>query len=158
MDENLARWIFASIAKHFRLVASGLSLPYFVEGVDERDETTMRENHVELRITGPFIREYSKNYFKASVPVNAFFTERMAMSGADAYDIVRWCGKFQSVMLDPVPVYKYGPGPGDDNSLIGCLKPTGSNDNMARIYHFGQVSKEDRIRQSEVDILYWMEV
>lgn len=158
MDENLARWIFASIAKHFSTVASGLSLPYFVEGIDERDDATMRENHVELRITGPFIREYGKDYYKVSVPVNVLFTEQMAIAGADAYNIVRWCGKFQSVMLEPVPVYKYGSGVPDDGTLVGCLTPTGSPDNMARVYHFGQVSKEDRIRQSEVDVLYWMEI
>ena len=158
MDENLARWIFASIAKHFQPVATGLNLPYFVEGIDERDDSTMRENHVELRITGPFIREYGHNYYKASVTVNLIFTEQMAIAGADAYNIVRWCGKFQSVMLEPIPIYRYGSGADDDGSLVGCLTITGSTDNMVRVYHFGQVSKEDRIRQSEVDALYGFEL
>lgn len=158
MDENLARWIFASVAKHFATTASGLSLPYFVEGIDERDETTMRVDHVELRVTGPFIREFSNGYYKAQVAVNALFTKQMAIAGADAYDIVRWCGKFQTEMLSPIPVYRYGTGVDDDKSLVGCLVNGGSKDDMVRVYHFGQVNKEDRVRQSEVDALYGMEI
>ena len=158
MDENLARWIFASVANHFSSVASGLSLPYFVEGVDERDETTMRVDHVECRVTGPFIKEASRDWYTIDVGINFLFTKQMDVSGADAYDIVRWTGKFMNIMLDPVPIYKYGPGAGDNGSLIGCLIVKKNRNEAVRIYHFGQISKEDRIRQSEVDALYGMEL
>lgn len=158
MDENLARWIFASIASHFVSVASGLSLPYFVEGLDERDETTMRVDHVELRVTGPFIKEVSNNWHTVDVGINFLMTKQMDISGADAYDIIRWTGKFMSVMLEPVPIYKKGSGVGDDGSLIGCLVVKKSKNEAVRIYHFGQISMEDRIRQSEVDALYGMEL
>lgn len=160
MDENLARWIFASIAFHFKSVASGLNLPYFVEGVDERDESTMRVDHAELRVTGPFIKEISKGYYTVDVGVNFLLTQRMAIAGADAYAIVRWCGEFQHTMLEPVPIYKYGPDTlgVDDGSLIGCLVVKKGPNEAVRVFHFGQISKEDRIRQSEVDALYGMEL
>jgi len=158
MDENLARWIFASVAKHFATTASGLSLPYFVEGIDERDETTMRVDHVECRVMGPFIKETSRNWHTVDVGINFLFTKQMDIAGADAYDIVRWTGKFMNVMLAPVPVYKYGPGVDDDDSLVGCLVVKKQRNEAVRIYHFGQISKEDRIRQSEVDALYGMEL
>ena len=82
----------------------------------------------------------------------------MDIAGADAYDIVRWTGKFQNVMLEPIPIYKNGPGAGDDSSLIDCLVVKKNRNEAVRIYHFGQISKEDRIRQSEVDALYGMEL
>jgi len=158
MDENLARWIFASVAKHFSTVASGLSLPYFVEGIDERDDTTQRVDHVECRVTGPSIKEVSRNWYKVEVGINFLMTKQMAIAGADAYDIVRWTGTFANAMLEPVPVYKYGPGTGDDKSLIGCLVIKKDRAEAVKIWHFGQISMEDRIKQSEVDALYGMEL
>jgi len=158
MDENLARWIFTSVAFHFKSVASGLALPYFVDGVHERDEDTQREDHVECRVTGPFIKEHSKGWYTADVGINFFFTKQMAIAGADAYDIVRWSGAFQTVMLEPVPLYKYGPSVGDDDSFIGCLRVKKDRNEAVRIYHFGQISKEDRLKQSEVDALYGMDL
>ncbi len=155
MNENLARWIFASIAKHFESTANGLSLPYFVEGVDERTDEEMRADHIELRVTGPFVKEVSHNYWTVDVPVNVLFTAQMVMGGADAYNIVRWCGVFQNKMLDPIPVYKFGDDP---NTSIGCLKPKKNSSEAVRVYHFGQLSKDDRVRQSEVDALYSMEL
>lgn len=153
MDENLARWIFASVAKHFESTASGLSLPYFVEGVDERTDDEMRADHVELRVTGPFIKEVSHNYWTVDVVVNFLFTSQMNLSGADAYNIVRWCGKFQNIMLDPIPVYKFGDEP---STLVGCLVNKNNSAEAVRVYHFGQLDKDNRIRQSEVDALYGM--
>lgn len=153
MNENLARWIFASIAKHFESTAAGLSLPYFVEGVDERTDDQMRADHVELRVTGPFIKEVSHNYWTVDVAVNFLFTSQMTIGGADAYNIQRWCGVFQDAMLDPIPIYQFGDSP---TTLIGCLVDKNGSADAVRVYHFGQLDKDNRIRQSEVDALYGM--
>jgi len=158
MDENLARWIFASIAKHFEPVASGLTLPYFVDGVDERDETTMRVSHAELRVTGPFVKEISNGYHSVDVGINILLTQQMDIAGADSYSIVRWAGQFQNTMLAPIPIYKYGTGAGDDDSLVGCIVVKKGKNEAVRVYHFGQISKDDRIKQSEVDALYGMDL
>jgi len=153
MDENLARWIFASIAKHFESVASGLSLPLVVEGVDEKSDDNTRADHAELRLTGPFVREVSKNYWAVDMQVNVLLSAQMVLGGADAYNIVRWCGKFQSVMLDPIPVFQYGDSPA---TFVGCLLPKGNSAEAVRVYHFGQLDKDNRVRQSEVDAVYEM--
>ena len=153
MNENLARWIFASVAKHFEPVASGLSLPYFVEGVDERADDEMRADHVELRVTGPFIKEVSHNYWTVDVVVNVLFTSQMVLGGADAYNIVRWCGTFQNAMLEPIPIYQFGDSP---STLVGCLVSKNSSAEAVRVYHFGQLDRDNRVRQSEVDALYGM--
>jgi len=80
----------------------------------------------------------------------------MLMSQENAYDIVQWGGILQEAMLEPIPIYKYGSNPGDDESLIGCLTLRKSRGDSIRLIHFGQISREDRIRQAAVDGRYEM--
>ena len=154
--KNLPRWIFASLADHFKVVAATIPLTYFVEGVDEREPTTMRQNHCEFRTTGPFIKEVGNGTYKVEVVVNIMLTNLMEMSGEDAYAIVQWAGTFQEALLQHIPVYKYGTGAEDDSSLIGCLFAKAGAYEAVRVYHFGQIDKTDRVRQSEVDAVLEM--
>lgn len=154
MDENLARWIFISVVKHFNTVVTGLSLPYFVEGVDERSDGEMRADHVELRLTGPGVLEAGGKHY-ARVTINFLCTALMDMAGADSWRIVQWTGVLQNEMLQPIPIYKYGTGADDDQSLIGCLRV---DKNRVNVYHFGQLDKDTRVRQSEVDATFSMDI
>jgi hypothetical protein len=151
MDVNLARWIVASIAVYFQPVADSLSLLYFVEGIDERDSDTMRTEHVEVRVNGPNVREVSKNYWRVHIDINILLIDYMKMSSENAYDINQWGGKFLAAMTDPIPIYRFGSGGDDDDSLIGCLTQRKGFAEPAKLIHFGQISKEDRIRQAMVD-------
>lgn len=155
MDENLARWIEISIAKHFEAIATGLSLPYLVDGVDERDDEQW-EDHVEQRITGPQYRDLGSKY-EVVIGINFLFTALMDMAGADSYRLNRWTGKFAEEMIEPIPVYKYGTDPGDDQSYIGCFMLKNTKANGVNVYPFGQLDKDHRVRQSEVDAVYYME-
>jgi hypothetical protein len=157
MDKNLARWIFQSIVVHFQSTASGLSLPYYVEGIDEMDDDVQRANHVELRITGPTIKEVSNGYFTVDVAINLLFTKQMETQDADVFDLQQWTGEFASVMLDPVPIYKKGTGADDDDSLIGCLEVKKSDNEAVRVWHFGRLDKDTRVNQSVCDALYGMD-
>jgi len=156
MDKNLTRWIFQSIAKHFKSVADGLALPYFVEGVDERSEADMREDHVELRVTGPVLKELSKGYWHIKATVNFLLTQRMRMSGADAFSIIQWAGEFADAMTKPIPIYKLGTSVEDTGELIGCLQVRKNRADAVHVYHFGQIKTDIRVRFSEVDALYEM--
>jgi len=156
MNENLARWVFASIADYFSTIVTGINLPLLVEGVDERESEKMRGDHAELRVNGPFVRELSKNYWRIWVDINILLTNMMSMSQENAYDIAQWGGTFQEAMLKPIPIYKYGSNPSDDESLIGCLTLRKSKGDSVRLIHFGQISREDRIRQAAVDGRYEM--
>ncbi|KPK52074.1 MAG: hypothetical protein AMS22_09865 [Thiotrichales bacterium SG8_50] len=151
MNENLARWTAASINVYFKTVADTIGLTYFVEGVDERDSGTMLAEHAELRLSGPFIREVSNGYWRIHVDVNVMLTDQMKMSTEGAYDIHDWGGAFLAAMLEPIPVYRLGAGVEDDDSLIGCLTQRKGFSEPVRLIHFGQVSREDRIRQAVVD-------
>ena len=156
MDENLARWIFQSLASHFNSVADGISLLYFVDVIDERYNDTMQENHVELRVSGPEMKEVSKGYYTIKVIVNFLFTKNMNEVSADAFDLIQWTGVFANAMLQPTPIYKKGDGLEDDGTLIGCLQVHKGRNEAVRVFHFGQLDKNTRIRQSEVDALYGM--
>jgi hypothetical protein len=141
----------ASIAVYFKDVADTLSLTFFVEGVDEREPDTMRQEHAELRVSGPYVRELSYNYWRVHIDINIMLTDYMKMSTEDAYDINRWGGAFLVAMMDPIPIFRLGTGAGDDGSLVGCLTQRKGFAEPARLIHFGQVSREDRIRQAVVD-------
>lgn len=156
MDENLARWIEISLAKHFEPFATGLSLPYFVEGVDERDDEQW-EDHVEQRFSGPQYREIGNGKYEVTIVVNFLFTALMDMAGADSYRLNRWTGKFAKEMIEVIPVYKYGTDPGDDASFIGCFQLKNTKAGGVNVYPFGQLEKDHRVRQSEVDASYYMD-
>lgn len=151
MDENLARWIESSIAVYFSAVATALSLTLFVEGIDERSEDTMNQEHAELRVNGPYIKELSKDYWQIHVDINILLVDYMKMSNENAYDINNWGGKFLVAMTTPIPIYRFGDGVDDDDSLIGCLKPRIDFSEPVRLVHFGQVNRVNRIRQAGVD-------
>jgi surface protein len=151
--KNVPRWIFASVAEHFRVIAAANNIPYFVEGIDERDSDSMTNSHVECRVTGPGIKEIGNGYYHITPTINFLLTSNMDMTG-DAYEIIRWAGILQEAMLAPIPIYKYGTGPKDTGQFLGCLRLKGDSNSQANLYHFGQMSPVDRIRQSEVDAVY----
>lgn len=156
LDENLARWVFASISVYFKSIADGLNLPILVDGVDERDPDVMGKDHVELRVNGPFVREVSHGCWRTWTDINILLTDRMAMTQEDAFGLMRWGGEFEQAMTERIPIYKYGPDPGDDGSLLGCLTHRKGSAESIRLVHFGQISREDRIRQAVVDGRYEM--
>lgn len=151
MNVNLARWTMASIAVYFKAVSDNISLTFFVEGVDEREEDTMRTEHAELRINGPFVREISHGYWRVHLDINVLLTDQMKMSTEDAYNINRWGGEFLKAMTENIPIYRFGTGADDDGTLVGCLTQRTGFSEPARLIHFGQISREDRIRQAAVD-------
>ena len=144
--KNLPRWLFASLAQNLKTVADANTIPYFVEGVYEREAEFMEVSHVEFRSTGPNTKEISKDYYHVEVVANILFTSFMDTE-PNAYTIVQWGGIFQEALLAPIPIYKLGAGPDDTGDLIDCLKIR----KAVSLYHFGQVSKADRVRQSELN-------
>ena len=78
------------------------------------------------------------------------------MSREDAYGIMRWSGKFEQAMTERIPVYKHGSDSVDDGSLIGCLTIRKSRAESVKLIHFGQISREDRLRQVMMDSRYEM--
>ncbi len=152
INPNWARWIMASVAKHFAPTATALNIPMLVDGIDDRSTEVMEENHAEMRLTGPFVQKQSRNIYRIDVDVNILLTN--LMQAENAYDLQTWCGQFQEAAQGPINVYKWGSEVGDDGTYVFCLTPRKSRMDMIRVLHFGQIGKVDRIRQSMIDVRY----
>ena len=152
MNVNMPRWIFSSMSEHFRTVASGLSLPYFVEGVDEEQALDFQRDSSLFRMDGPITQQGSAGYEWYKVEFQILLTDLVATTNDNAYDIYVWAGAFQGSMLnDSLPVYRYGTGAEDDQSLIGCLEPDTSVKNNVRVASYGMIDRDWRIRQASVN-------
>jgi len=158
-NPNWARWVFASVATYLKGVAESENLLCLVEGLDERTTEFMASSdRCEVRITGPFTREVSRNYFKVEVVANVLFTSTFG-EAKNQYDILKTIGIFHEAMDGAIAVYRYGEDPGDDEDvLVGCLTPASGRNDSVRVLHFGQVDLTTKVKQSMVDARYVMEI
>jgi len=158
-NPNWARWVFASVATFLKQVAQSQQLPVLVEGLDDRTTEFMEAtDRCEIRVTGPFTKELSHNYFQIEVVVNVLFLSRYEEQ-KNQYAIIQKMGVFHEAMDGAIAVYKYGNQPGDDeHTLLGCLSPVQGRNDAIRVMHFGQITPTDRIKQSMVDARYRMEI
>jgi hypothetical protein len=53
-------------------------------------------------------------------------------------------------------IYRYGTGPDNDSSFLGCLTPRPGKSDSIRVIHFGQLNTTDRLKQGMVDARYVM--
>ncbi len=158
-NPNWARWVFASVATYLKQVAQSQQIPVLVEGLDDRTTEFMEAtDRCEIRITGPFTKELSHNYFQIEVLVNVLFLSRYEEQ-KNQYAIIQKMGVFHEAMDGAIAVYEYGSQPGDDeHALVGCLSPFQGRNDAIRVMHFGQITPTDRIKQSMVDARYRMEL
>lgn len=154
-----ASWIFASLASYLKGVATDNQIKVLIEGVDDRtDEIMQATEHVEIAITGPFTRELSRNYYELKVGVRVLIQSRMDNPPKSRYSPQRIAGIYHAAMDAAIAIYRYGTNPEDDQSHLGCLLPLNDKNNPIKVYHFGQMSPTDRLRQSMVDCWYRMEL
>ena len=158
-NPNWARWVFASVATYLTEVAKEQHLPALVEGLDDRTKEFMEAtDRCEVRITGPFTKEMSHDYYHIEVIVNVLFLSRYEEQ-KNRYAVLQKIGIFHEAMDGPIAVYKYGNEPGDDEQeLVGCLSPVQGRNVAIRVLHFGQVNLTDRLKQSMIDAHYQMEL
>ena len=158
-NPNWARWVFASVATYLKGIANSEHLAVLIEGLDDRTTEFMEAtDRCEVRITGPFTKELSHNYFRIEVVVNVLFLSRYEEE-KNQYALMQKIGVFHEAMDGAFAVYKYGNEPGDDeHALVGCLSPVQGRNDAIRVMHFGQVDPTNRIKQSMVDVRYVMEI
>lgn len=160
------RWLFASIAVHLRDVAEEAGLPSLVEHLEDRSMTFMNAtDRAELRITGPFTQELSKGFHRVQMDINVLLTSHYGPSTKNGYDIHRYAGLFHEALTMPIPVWNYGDLTGDFSEddpdsqvFLGCLLPRPGKNDMTRVYHFGQTTQTDKLKQTAVDARYYIEL
>lgn len=147
------RWIVASIAKHFYGYKGTYHL--YIEG-DERD-TDELQDFAELRTDGPFITRVCKQLMFLDVEVNLLI--QSLMDPKDLYAGAKAVGVFARGFTNSINVYKYGNGPNDDDSLLGCLViRTKRNENTVDIGNFGIIHQDTRITQFTIEGHYRLEL
>ncbi len=157
MSENWPRYVFASIADYLKTVAQGESLLALVEGLDERTDAFMQAtDRAEIRITGPVVREPAHASYILYVDVSVLLVSRYQ---DNAYNLLIYAGAFYDALRTVIPVWNYGNLPGDygDNPIqLGCLtlRPGSAVD----VIHRGQVDPVQKIRMSEVNAKFMMEI
>lgn len=153
-QSNLPRWVTASCAQFFKL-RIGDQANLFLEGQERRTEALSQ--WLEFRLDGPYVVELSQNYFKVNIEINMLCVAQIDLT--DFYKIHKLAG----IALDcfvAIPIYKYGDGPDDDQSLIDCMIITRSTDQREaiRVSHFGRVNPDQKILQSSVEGHYHLYV
>lgn len=157
INPNWARWVAASLAVYYKVVADAIGIKLLVEGIDEREAEKMEFDRAELRVNGPFILQSSPSDFQLDVDSNILLTDLMTGEAENSYNLMTWAGYFQQAAGKSIPVYRYGPDTGgvDDGSWVGCLSARGRKSGPD-LYHFGQISTNDRVRQAAVDTQHRM--
>lgn len=152
-DPNWPRWVQASVADHFKTAATAQQYPALVEGIDERLTEFMEStNRIEIRVNGPYIKEWNKGYWQFLVTANILIFSYMGGSSPNAYEGTEMAGFMAQAASQSIPVYKYGIGVDDDQSLIGCLTLRRGDDESVKVFHFGEIDRENRLRQFGVDV------
>lgn len=155
MNEKWAQWIHASIANYCKPFATGLSVAYLAEELQDRSSDFQESpDRAELRINGPFVTQTGPDQWYATVRINVLVSSHMEGEAKNAYRLDRILGEYQKALGEAIPVFKYGPDAEDDGTPIGCLDFL----DEVKVFHFGVVHATDRVREGAVTAGYFIEL
>jgi len=146
VNVNWSRWIFASITKHFYDNLNA-SLKVYVEGqrrVNLRDQ----ENFCEVRVDGPYLTEVSKGNYRIYSEVNVVVQHHM--SDSNWHTIHTNIGLVQGAFTT-IPIYKYGSGVQDDDSLLCCLELVQDARNDLETNQLGQIGPDKQLMMATIE-------
>lgn len=150
MNENWARWIFASVSKYFETACTGVATKFYVEG-EERLIKDTEDTTIEIRVDGPDITDMGGGQYRLYVEVNVLVGIKKSL---DSHAIYRIIGPVQVAMASNIKVYKYGPDTEgvDTSALLGCLQLLqGMNKEKIKTSVFGQIEKSTFVEQATVE-------
>lgn len=154
-DENnyeWTRWCYSSICKHFEDLKNGYNL--YLEG----DERTFQDlaDFAELRIDGPFITIPQKYLYIIDVEINVLCQTHV--DPRQHYEAQKIVGVFTRAFKNIISVYKYGLGPLDDGSLIGCFHLQRDLRESININHYGIIRSDTKLTQTTIEGHYRLEL
>lgn len=150
--QNIPRWLFASVSKHFDDRKQDEHL--FIEGQDRL--TNEETDWLELRMDGPFYREVSKGSHQFDIEVNVLVSS--AMNEDDYHKIFKLVGVVIAAFTKTIDILKLGDGGSDDQSFLECARIRTENREAVIVSHFGQIDSDKRLIQATVEGHYRMEV
>jgi hypothetical protein len=146
------RWCYTSINKHFDGSKRAYSL--YLEG-DARTLQSEAE-FAELRMDGPFIEIPQKRLYYLDVEINILCQTHV--DPRQHYSAQVMVGTFASAFRNQIPVYKFGDGPLDDGSLLGCFHLQRSLKEKVDISYFGVIKSDTKILQTTIEGHYRLEL
>jgi hypothetical protein len=149
---NWVRWCYASINKHFDDHRGGYEV--YIEG-DERTQSDENE-FAEIRIDGPFITIPQKNLFLLDVEINVLCQTHL--DPRRHYKAQVMVGAFVRAFKNIIKVYKYGDGPLDDGSLLGCFHLSRDLRDTIDVSYFGIIRSDTKIVQTTIEGHYRLEL
>jgi len=146
------RWCYASINKHFDNHKGNYEL--YLEG---DDRTQLDENEfAELRIDGPFLKFLIKGHYFLDIEINVLCqTHNDPRQHYKAQELV---GVFTNAFRNIIPVYRYGNGPFDDGSLLGCFHLQRDLRESIDINYYGIIRQDTRLLQTTIEAHYRLEL
>jgi hypothetical protein len=160
---NWPRWIFATITGDIenRLAVTGkqvhiTGLPFIPPDPDKvtRDDAL---DFYEVRMDGPHFEERSKGYWRVYVEISILIQSQIDDESGDFHRFYRDIGYAQQALVEAFCVYRYGDGPEDDESQVGCLKLMRDfRRNRLEAKNFGQTGPQERLMQATVEGHYEM--
>jgi len=150
-NPNWARWVFASVSKHFDDRRSGIHM--FIEG--QHRDTRELKDYFELRVDGPTLLEVSKGCWKLRVEVNILATATFDEAN---YHTIHTLAGIAQAAFTTIEVYKYGINIQDDQTFLGCLilRQNRSTRDFLELNHFGRIDVSIPLMQATVEGHYTM--
>lgn len=150
---NLDRWMFASISDHF--INKMPTLDVVVEGHD-RSQETFTKDLVEFRCDGPVIQEKGRNEYYIKTEVNCLI--QSVMRDTSTHVLYTDVGLVLKAFTKGIPVYRYGLGADDDQSMLGCLELIQEKRERLDVTHLGRVGIDSPIVRANVEGHYCMDI
>lgn len=156
-DPNWQRWVFASLAKYVKGIATDLNIPSLVLGFEEEDAPYKNAaDRAEIRITGLSSREPTNEYAMLTADVTVVLHSQIGDT-KNRYTVMNYAGAFAEALDMDVAIYKLGNGMYDDHSFLCCMIPmTGRNEGI-RVLQFAQLPTV-RATQTVVAVRYRAEI
>lgn len=151
MNPNISRWTTASLAELLRpIIATTLSMQFFVEGVDREQREWFQADSCVLRVVGPkWYPQVGQDIYRFEATVMLTDLPDDAANAFVNYDRL---GTIATALSNPIPVFQYGNG-GDD-SQVGCLDIDPTADEAVRIVQFGKLDPNSEVVQAAVIVRY----
>ena len=147
--ENVTKWIYASICKHFE------SLPNLhIKGqIRESDKT---DKWYEMKVDGPYLHKLSKNYWRVKVEIDVqMYTKqdrRYLYTNQEAQ------GKALALFTETISIYKLGNKPTDNGDYLFCIKLDHEDKHALDVANFGFTEGNEKLDVSDIEGHYFAKV
>jgi hypothetical protein len=147
LNPNLPRWIAASCADHFDTYKGTCFLHF--EGTGPRPVDTGRKYWAEFRLDGPYRGSGTAHEENYTVEINVLLCA--VIEDNYAYRIQDLQGQFAEAFTNCIPIYRYGNGPQDDDSLVGEMNLVTTQGERVMISNFSMIGPNTQLKQGSIE-------